>query len=152
MASIQTRSSTSNLRLTATKAKQPCFSCDSPDHLAHHCPLKPSVTAPGLHCPICNHLCHTARDCSLLSHEHTSHMTTQPHASQATTNDDNICRVYNKRAFCFRGAKCPYLHICSACRGGHPRRAYPNQAQYQYPIRLHTLTTADICAISCLSS
>ena len=69
------------------------------------------------------------RDCTLLSRESVPRMNTQPHANHSTTNDNNICRIYNKRAFCFRGAKCQYLHICSACRGGHPRRACPKQVQ-----------------------
>ena len=116
------------LSADATKAKQPCFSCGSPDHLAPHCPLKAQVAAPGLRCPICNHVGHTARDCSLLPRENVSNVASQPSVSQPT-NDDNICRVYNKRAFCFRGAKCPYLHICTACREGHPQRTCPRQAQ-----------------------
>ena len=40
--------------------------------------------------------------------------TPQPHTNHPTTDDDNICRVYNKRAFCFRGAKCHYCaHLLS---------------------------------------
>ena len=117
------------LSADATKAKLPCFSCSNPDHLAPNCPLKASVSVPGLRCPVCNHLGHTARDCSLLSHESTSRVTNQPPVTQATTDEDNICRVYNKRGFCFRSPRCPYSHICSACRGGHPRRACPKQAQ-----------------------
>jgi hypothetical protein len=34
------------LSADATKAKQPSFSCGSPDHLAPHCPLKAQVAAP----------------------------------------------------------------------------------------------------------
>ena len=66
------------LSADATKAKQPCFSCGSPDHLAPYCPLKASVTAPGLCCPTCNHLGHTACDCPLLLREPTTHTTTTP--------------------------------------------------------------------------
>ena len=140
------------LSADATKAKQPCFSCGSPDHLAPHCPPKASVAEPGLRCPVCNHVGHTARDCSLLSWESVSYTTSQPSISH-TNDDDNICCVYNKRAFCFRGAKCPYLHICTACRGGHPLYACPKQAQwYQHPNNLHIPTTAGICATSCFPS
>ena len=113
------------LSADATKAKQSCFLCGSPDHLAPYCPLKASVTAPGLHCPTCNHLSNTARDCPLLLRESATCTTSHHLINQSTDDDDNICRVYNKRAFCFRGAKCPYLHICTACREGHPRRACP---------------------------
>ena len=86
------------LSTDATKAKQPCFSCGSPDHLAPHCPLK---AAPGLGCPVCNHVGHTARDHSVLSRESVSHTTSQPSTSRTTNDDDNICHMYNKRVSCF---------------------------------------------------
>ena len=115
------------LSADATKAKQPHFSCGSPDHLAPHCPLKASVAAPGRRCPICNHLGHTTCDCPLLSQDSATRTTSQPLVSPPSYDDDNICRVYNKRTFCFRGAKCPYMHICTACWGGHPQCACPNR-------------------------
>ena len=74
------------LSADATKAKQPCFSCGSPDHLAPHCPLKVQVAAPGLRCPICNHVGHTARDCSLLPRENVSNVASQPSVSQPTND------------------------------------------------------------------
>ena len=100
------------LSADATKAKQPCFSCGSPDHLAPYCPLKVSVIAPGLRCPTCNHLGHTACDCPLLLREPATRTTSHPLISQSTNEDDNICRVYNKRAFYFEaqsGHTCTYV-------------------------------------------
>ena len=109
------------LTADATKARTPCFLCGSPNHLASSCPLKPSVGAPSLRCPVCNKVGHTARECSLLTREPKA-PETQPTERQVTPVDDNFCQVYNKRGFCLRGTRCQYPHACSACRGGHPRR------------------------------
>ena len=57
------------LSADAAKIKQTCFTCGSPDHFVPDCPLKPSASTSGLHCPICNHVGHTACECSLLSRE-----------------------------------------------------------------------------------
>ena len=117
------------LSADATKAKQPCFSCGSSDHLAPHCPLKASVPAPGLCYTVYNNFGHSAHDCTLLLCESVPRTTTQPHTNHSKANDDNICRIYNKRAFCLQGANSQHLYICSACRGGHPRHACPKQVQ-----------------------
>jgi hypothetical protein len=109
------------LTADATRQKLACFSCGSPDHLSNDCPLKPAVRAPGICCPVCNTLGHTARDCPLMAPRST--------AKPAKAEDDKYCHLYNKRGTCFRGPKCPYLHTCSGCNGGHPRRACPQQVQ-----------------------
>ena len=117
------------LSADATKVKQLCFTCGSPDHFAPNCPLKPPSSAPGLRCPVCNHVGHTARECSLLSREGQSTSGSHSYAQQSTPDDDKSCRVYNRRGFCFRGPRCPYSHTCSSCQGGHPKRTCSKQVQ-----------------------
>ena len=117
------------LSADATKIKQPCFTCGSPDHFATNCPLKPLSTAPGLRCPVCNKVGHTARECPMLSHNTVSQPRSGTALQRGALDDDRYCRVYNKCGFCFRGSRCPYPHVCSACLGGHPQRACPKQAQ-----------------------
>ena len=117
------------LSADAAKIKQLCYTCGSPDHFAPNCPLKPSASDPGLRCPVCNHVDHTARECSLLVRNGQSSSGSHTNVQHGALDDDKICRAYNKRGFCFRGARCPYSHSCSACHGGHPRRTCPKQVQ-----------------------
>ena len=117
------------LSADATKIKQPCFTCGSPDHFAPNCPLKAPSTAPGLRCPVCNKVGHSARECSMLSRDFRSQPRSQASSHQGAPDDDKYCRVFNKRGFCFRGPRCPYPHVCSVCLGGHPQRACPKQTQ-----------------------
>ena len=98
------------LSADATKAKQPCFSCGSPDHLAPHFPLKASVAGPGLHCPICNHLGHTARDCPLL-HRSLPHIPRANPLSVHPLMTTTISVVYTtKEPFVFRVQS---VHTCT---------------------------------------
>ena len=117
------------LSANATKAKQPCFSCGSPDHLAPHCLLKAQVAVPGLHCPVCNHVGHTTRDCSLLPQENVSNAASQPSVSQLT-NDDNVCRVYNKHLHSLSGRP-PAMYLPQA----GTMMSAPNQLTYPYACR-----------------
>ena len=123
----------------SAEAKQPHFSCGSLDHPPPYCPLKSSVAAPGLRCPVCNHIGHTARDYSLLSRKSMSYHINQPHVTRPATEGDNVCPVYNKRMFCFRGTNFPYVHVWSACGGeGGGTHDMPSRSRHN---NIHTQST-----------
>ena len=106
------------LSADASKSKPVCYTCGSPEHMSTDCPLKTSQKAPGLRCPVCNMLGHTAQHCPQLTHN-------KPDGGKT----EEFCRLWNKRGSCFRGSKCQYVHACSDCRGSHPKSSCSQQAR-----------------------
>ena len=119
------------LSADATKPKTQCFSCGNPDHMAAACPFKSTTSAPGIRCPVCDTIGHTARDCPQLFRAPANTANAAPNtnpradATRSASNDNAHCRIFNQRGFCYRGTRCPYPHTCSGCNGGHPKRACP---------------------------
>ena len=111
------------LSADASKHKPACYACGNPEHLSSDCPWKASQTAPGLRCPVCNTSGHTAQLCPQLSHNKPSA------AADSNKADDQFCQLWNRKGSCFCGDRCRYLHICSNCRGSHPKRTCSQQAR-----------------------
>lgn len=109
------------LSADASKNKPVCFACGNPEHLSSDCPWKSSHRAPGLRCPVCNVSGHTAQHCPQLSHN-------KPPPADSNKPDE-FCRLWNKKGSCFRGERCPYQHVCSECRGSHPKSSCSKQAR-----------------------
>ena len=133
------------LSADAIKQKQACFTCGSPQHMATNRPLRAPTKSAGIRCSICNTVGHAAHDCvtmtlpapskapAINAANTTSHTTDSTHVD---TDADRICKIYNRKGNCFRGARCPYFHICKKCRGPHSAAI-----STPLPIHAHTIQT-----------
>ena len=92
-----------------TPAPMACFTCGSLSHLYAACPQRTRRSN------------QPRQDTSRQDKPRTD-TSTKP----AAADQQEPCYIYNDKGRCFRGERCPYLHVCTYCGGQHSRRGCPD--------------------------
>ena len=99
-----------------------CFTCGSPEHMASACPNKDSEKSSSLRCPVCSVHGHVARNYPNLA-PNNPNPNPNPNLTQLLFQTIKFANYLIEKIT----ARCPYFHVCTKCKGGHPEQACPER-------------------------